>query len=287
MKTLGVWLVLMTLGLTAGAQTLEEIDALFAVNKGQEAKTLLEAKLGSASDNAEKAEILWRLARAHQLIGDDRERAGASQDELLGLFDQGTNLAQQAIDLSPNDSRAYFWKAACIGRWGQTKGILDSLFKAGDMRDLLVTALQKDPQYAAAYRVMGQLFFAVPGWPVSFGDKDRAVSLFRQSITLSTEDLSENADSMLKLAEALISRNWNSRDRKNNQDWKRRERDKVRLVWEKGSYYEGVVTLGDESDRQEARKLIDLAVSMKAQANPPGYVDEGFNAELARVRGLF
>jgi tetratricopeptide (TPR) repeat protein len=287
MKTIGIFCIVMSMGMAAGAQNFEEIDSLFAVDKALEAKGSLEGMLSTARDGAQRSQILWRLARAHQHIGDTRERAGASQEELLKLFDKGASLAQQAIDSDPNDSRAYFWKAALIGRWGQTKGVLDSLFKAGEMRELLVTALEKDPQFAPAFRVMGQLYFAVPGWPVSFGDQDRAVSLFRQSIAYSADSPGESAETMLKLAEALISRNWNSRDRRNNQEWKRRERNKASLVWEKGSYYEGVVTLGNESDRQEAQKLLNLAISLKAEDNPPGYVDQGFNAELARVRDLF
>jgi tetratricopeptide (TPR) repeat protein len=276
MKTLGIFCIAMSIGMAAGAQSFDEVDALFAVNKATEAQALLETMRGSSRSQAEQAQVLWRLARAQQLIGDERERSGASEEVLLETFDRGVNFAQEAIDLNPDDSRAYFWKAACIGRWGQTKGILDSLFKAGDMRDLLITALEMDPEFAAAYRVMGQLHFAVPGWPVSFGDKDKAVSFFRQSIAFSTEDPSESADSMLKLAEALISRNWNSRDRQNNQDWKKRDRNKARTAWEKGSFYEGVVSLGNESDREEARKLINLAINLKNQANPPGYVDEAF-----------
>ena len=62
----------------------------------------------------------------------------------MKIFEKGQEYADQAIAADPQNNLGYYWKSSNIGRWGQVKGILNSLFKAGPMRDLLLKDLSLD-----------------------------------------------------------------------------------------------------------------------------------------------
>jgi tetratricopeptide (TPR) repeat protein len=225
-------------------------------------KQFLESSLSQAGSGAEQAELYWRLARAVLNLGDEAEDAGATEDELLTLFEEGEALADKAIAADPNNHLGYYWKSANIGRWGQTKGILNSLFKAKPMKELLEKALAADAEHADSYYVLGQLYEQLPGKPLSFGKKDYAVSLGRQAIDLhelqvrSGQEREINYDFYTELAKHLYARDWDSDKRVKEQGKKRSKLAGASTPLEKGFFYEADSELGAMSDREEARKLL-------------------------------
>ena len=112
----------------------------------------------------------------------------------------------------------YYWQSANIGKWGQAKGILNALFKATPMRDLLQQAINQEPDHAGSYYVLGQLYAEVPGI-ISFGNDDYAVGLARKSIDLHEAELAAGEaeevehDYYIQLASHLMQRGWNERKR--------------------------------------------------------------------------
>ena len=118
-----------------------------------------------------------------------RRIRGAKKDDLLKNYEEGEKYANQAIENFPNNPLSYYWKASNIGRWGQVKGILDSLGKAEPMQKLLIQAIDLDSDHSDSYFVLGELYDELPGWPISFGNIDFAVSFARKSIALNDEQL--------------------------------------------------------------------------------------------------
>ena len=164
--------------------TVQEADRLHEQEKYEQCRSLIEAAIVQAAGGAEKAELYWRLARAWLNLGDAAEDSGTVGQSLLSYFEEGEAAAQKAIEADTNNHLGYYWKSANMGRWGQIKGVLNALFKAKPMRDLLQQAVAAEPEHADSYYVLGQLYEQVPGFPVSFGDKDFAVSLGRKSLDL-------------------------------------------------------------------------------------------------------
>jgi tetratricopeptide (TPR) repeat protein len=74
-----------------------------------------------------------------------------------------------------------------MGRVGEEKGILNSLFMVKPMKVELDRCLEIDPKFPDTYYVLGLLYWKVPGWPVSIGDKKLAVQYSAQAVQLRPE----------------------------------------------------------------------------------------------------
>ena len=274
--------------------------SLFAVNaKMAEADTLhedaayeaefklLEDELASAGNNNDKSEVLWRMSRAALAITDQLERDGASKDELLSEFKIAWDYATKSLSYNENNYNAYYWRAANIGRWGQTKGILDSLFKAGDMRDDLERAVNSNPNHGDSYHVLGMLYDSVPGI-VSFGNKAYAVSLARKAVDNQDEpDRPYDYAYYLELSKHLWNRKWKESKRISEQKKEKGKFDSKSSQMEKNWFYDGLIDLSkataysssgikNMSDREEAVIILDwLLVELNKIADKkPGDFDD-------------
>lgn len=243
---------------------LADADGLHDTGSYAEAAKLL---LGSAtaSSGAELAELYWRAARETLELGDIAEKAGKPQADVLAVFVEGEGYADKAITADPRNDLGYYWKSANIGRWGQVKGVVNSLFKAGPMRDLLVKELSLNPDRTDAYYVLGQLYRELPG-VISFGNVDAAVSLGRKAVDAREAQVQKGQEKELvynfytELAKTLYKRNWSAATRAAEQKNKAAKLSSAVSPLEKGSLYEATTTLKDMSDRDEARALVQWVI---------------------------
>lgn len=243
---------------------LEAVDAIIESEDADAAISRLEA-LESRATGSDAAEVYWRLAQATLMLGDQREVAGAGEDELLAIYERGERYGEQAIDADPGNNLGYYWTSANVGRWGQTQGVLNSLFRAPDMRDLLTESVNLDPDHADSYYVLGQLYAQVPG-VISFGNVEYAVSLGRKSVDLMEAELAAgereelNEDFYIQLASHLISRDWNRRRRARNMGDIRQSYQNAGTPIERGFFYEGSASVRDGEDAAEAREILDEVI---------------------------
>lgn len=243
---------------------LEAIDEIIDAEDADAAIRRLEALEGRAQ-GADAAEVYWRLAMATLMQGDQREDAGAGEDELLEIYERGESYGEQAIAADPRNNLGYYWTSANVGRWGQTQGVLNSLFRAPDMRDLLTESVNLDPDHAESYYVLGQLYAQVPG-VISFGNVEYAVSLGRKSVDLMEAELASgerdevNDDFYIQLASHLVSRDWNRRRRERNMGDIRRSYQNAGSAIERGFFYEGSVSVSGDDDAAEARAILDEVI---------------------------
>ncbi len=246
---------------------IDKADKLHERDNHEQVKAFLLESLNSVKDKADKAQLSWRLSRATLHLGDEAEKEGAGTEELLKIYEEGESYADRAIELDPGNHLGYYWKSANIGRWGQTKGILDSLFKAAPMRDLLKKAVMLKPDHSDSYYVLGQLYEQVPGFPISFGNVDYSVSLGRKAVDLHEEQYRKgiekeiNYDYYTELAKHLYKRNWSDSKRKKEQKRKSTRYRSQSDLLEKNFNYEGIVELEKGSDREEAGKMIEWVIS--------------------------
>lgn len=243
---------------------LEAVDAIIESEDADAAISRLEA-LESRATGSDAAEVYWRLAQATLMLGDQREVAGAGEDELLAIYERGERYGEQAIDADPGNNLGYYWTSANVGRWGQTQGVLNSLFRAPDMRDLLTESVNLDPDHADSYYVLGQLYAQVPG-VISFGNVEYAVSLGRKAVDLMEAELAAgereelNEDFYIQLASHLISRDWNRRRRARNMGDIRQSYQNAGTPIERGFFYEGSASVRDGEDAAEAREILDEVI---------------------------
>ncbi len=259
-------LIVVPLSMADFQDVLDRADRLHEGEDYEQSRSYLESSMAQAASGADRAELYWRLARAWLNLGDEAEDRGIVDEELLAYFERGEAQAQKAIDADPGNHLGYYWKSANIGRWGQIKGILNSLFKAKPMRDLLQKAVAADPDHADSYYVLGQLYEQVPGFPVSFGDKDYAVSLGRKSLDLHEKQVKAgiedeiNYDFYTEMAKHLWERDYSAAKRKREQGKKASKYQSATEPMEKNFHYEGVISLKNISDREEALELINWVI---------------------------
>lgn len=269
-------------------EAIERADALYDDDRADEAIALLDSVLPTARTGAERAEVLWRLSRATLSVGERMEDADAETSAVLAMYERGEQYGIEAAEADPHNHLGYYWQSANVGKWGQARGILNALFRAGPMRDLLRQAIERAPEHAGSYYVLGQLYAQVPGI-ISFGNNDYAVSLARKSIDLHEAEYAAGLtnevehDYYIQLASHLIDRNWNTRRRAREQQNKARSYERTSDPLERGWYYEGTVAIGDESDREEAERLLrDMIRRLEAVADR----SDGQDRQLERAREL-
>ncbi|MGA2975946.1 MAG: hypothetical protein ABSF77_11615 [Spirochaetia bacterium] len=268
-RTLTALLILLPLSFVCAetSQVALQADSLHDSGKYVEAKKLLLDTLAATTDAKEQAELYWRVARETLELGDIAEMDKKPQADILAIFTEGEGYADKAIAADPQNDLGYYWKSSNIGRWGQIKGVLNSLFKAGPMKDLLVKELSLNPDRTDPYYVLGQLYRELPAWPLSFGNIDAAVSLGRKSVELRESQVRAGTEKDLvynfynELAKTLYKRNWSAATRVAEQKNKAAKLASASTPLDKGALYEAGTTLKNISDREEAKALVQWVVN--------------------------
>ena len=221
-------------------------------------KAYLEKALTEASSADEKAEILWRLARVELTLTDDIDDDKEFKQQRLDGYAKAEALAVESLSLK-DTYNAYHWPASAIGRIGQANGPLNSLGKANPMSELVEKVQNEfNADYTDSWYVLGILYNQLPGGPISFGDKDAAISYMRRCVDTQDNVNRTNLTNYLELAEQLEDRDWSASKRAKE--------------FEKMKYYEGKdgksgkpfyssVTLDKMSDKQEAVMLLRYALA--------------------------
>ena len=115
-------------GVIFAETAIEKADRMHEEEFHRENQAFMKDVIASTSSTVEKAELYWRLARTTLEIGDLLELEGVEQAVLLDTFLEGEGYGDKSIDLNPDSFWGYYWKSTNIGRWGEVKGILISLF---------------------------------------------------------------------------------------------------------------------------------------------------------------
>lgn len=262
-----VFLLPVSLLLADFADVAAQADDLHDQGKYVDAKALLLDAAAQSPSGKENAELYWRVSRETIELGDLAEKAKKPTDEVLGYFVEGEGYADKAIAADPDNDLGYFWKSANIGRWGQVKGVFNALGKAAPIRDLLLKVLSINPDRSDAYFVLGQLYRELPGWPISFGNTDWAVSLGRKAVDLNAAQVAEGKeknssyDFSTELAKTLHNRGWSAANRLSEQKKKEEKYAAAKTPFEKACYYEAAVDLKNVSDSEEAKEIVQDVVS--------------------------
>jgi tetratricopeptide (TPR) repeat protein len=108
---------------------------------------------------------------------------GKTQDEKLQAYDRGRQAAKKVVDADPKHVVARFWLATNTARWGQTNGIVRSLFLLPDVQREIRAILDLDREFAPVYVLAGNVYYEVP--VLLGGDLAKAEEMFRKGLELS------------------------------------------------------------------------------------------------------
>ena len=269
MKKLSVCLgfVLLSAGMMFAETAIEKVDRMHEEEMHEENKLFIKEAIEATADPMQQAQLYWRLSRTTLEIGDLRKEQETDQGVLLAIFLEGEGYADKSIELDPDSYWGYYWKSANIGRWGEVKGILNALFKAKPMRDILRQVLAVYPDHPDSFYVLGIMYRKVPGKPISFGNSSKSVSLVRKAIDAQRAEYEAGVAKEIKLsyfmelARSLWARNWSAEKRRKEMASLVKDFEKETDILEKNSYYEGTVAIPEVSDREEAVAVMNRVVS--------------------------
>lgn len=134
------------------------------------------------------AELLWRKAWA--MVNRTRlEGSHLSKNDLIADYEKALNWAGQAIELSPDSSRAWYWYGVAAGALGEQKGVFAALREIDEVRNSMIRSIALDPAFSDPWITLARLYDALPG--IMGGDRDAAVLLARVGLSASGDEQGE------------------------------------------------------------------------------------------------
>ena len=152
---------------------------------------MLAALTGRAAvaDPAFDAELLsiqqaWAKVNYETPAGDPREQA----------FEQLEKRAEGFVKQHPDRAEALIWEGIIESSHAGAKGGLGALGLAKEARGNLEAALKINPGAldGSAYTSLGTLYYKVPGFPLGFGDHDKARQMLKKALELNPNGIDPN-----------------------------------------------------------------------------------------------
>lgn len=124
------------------------------------------------------AEIKYRVP--------DKEQA----DQFHALALEARKLAES----NPNAPEPLVWEGIVLSTEAGAKGGIGALSLAREARKRLEESLKLNDKAlnGSAYTSLATLYAQVPGWPVGFGDKERAEKYFKASLAINPDGIDAN-----------------------------------------------------------------------------------------------
>jgi tetratricopeptide (TPR) repeat protein len=180
MLSVALVLVLSTTTATAQSPLVADLQA-WATRYHEDPSRLdtLRAGLSESVKTDSHVDTLIALAQVCFLWGDVRAK---TPEQKLEAYEQGRQAARRAVELQPRSVLAHFWYGTNTGRWGQTNGVLRSLFLLPTVKQEIAAIMELDPNFAPGYALAGNVYYEVPA--LLGGGLDRAEQMFRKGLAL-------------------------------------------------------------------------------------------------------
>ena len=109
-------------------------------------------------------------------------------------FDPLISHAQQVVQSYPGRAEPMIWEAIVLSSAAKAEGGLGALSKAKQARDLLLAAEKINPTAlnGSVYNSLGSLYAKVPGWPIGFGDKQKAKAYLEKALAINPDGIDPN-----------------------------------------------------------------------------------------------
>ena len=106
-------------------------------------------------------------------------------------------LAQESrkiVESSPGMAEPLIWEGIVISSEAGARSGLGALSLAKEARQRLEEALKINDKAlnGSAYTSLATLYAKVPGWPIGFGDKDKAQDYFKKSLAINPDGIDPN-----------------------------------------------------------------------------------------------
>lgn len=102
--------------------------------------------------------------------------------------------ADAARKAHPKDAGALIWEGIVLSSWAGEKGGVGALGLVKQARKDFEQAIATDPNAlsGSAYTSLGSLYYQVPGWPIGFGDDDKARQMLKKALQIDPNGIDAN-----------------------------------------------------------------------------------------------
>jgi tetratricopeptide (TPR) repeat protein len=141
------------------------------------------AGAAAVDDGVTQLQREWEVIQYQSAAG-DRER----QFEALAVK------AHQLSESYPTNSEPLVWEGIIASSWAGAKGGIGALGLVKQAKVLYEKAIRIDGNVldGSAYNSLGVLYYKVPGWPLGFGDKDKAAELLQKALSINPNGIDPN-----------------------------------------------------------------------------------------------
>ena len=161
-------------------------DALFAqrVQAGKAAAAIQEYQKALAVD-PNMIEGYWKISKTYYWIGTHVK----DNAKKLKAFHDGIEFGKMCIQVAPKEPACHYWLGVAYGKYGEAKGIMQSLYLIPFMKKELNAVIKMKPSFRhyGAYGVLGWVYFKVPG--IAGGSKTKALELLGKAVKNGPEHL--------------------------------------------------------------------------------------------------
>ncbi|MDZ4729195.1 MAG: tetratricopeptide repeat protein [Xanthomonadales bacterium] len=112
----------------------------------------------------------------------------------ISAFEALAGAAENVTKQYPDAAAAWIWSGIIKSTYAGAKGGLGALEIAKQARADLEKALEVDAEalQGSAYTSLGTLYFSVPGWPVGFGNDEKAEELLQHALQVNPDGIDGN-----------------------------------------------------------------------------------------------
>lgn len=143
----------------------------------------LAARAATVEDAVVELQHDWEVIK-YQTTNGEREKR----------YEALATKAHQMSETYAGRSETLIWEGIITASWAGDKGGLGALSLARKAKALYESAIRIDGNAldGSAYTSLAVLYSRVPGWPIGFGDKDKARELLQKGLSLNPKGIDPN-----------------------------------------------------------------------------------------------
>jgi tetratricopeptide (TPR) repeat protein len=116
------------------------------------------------------------------------------EDQRVTALEKLNEKAGNLVAENPGEAEPIVWQAIIISTLAGEKGGLGALSLVKEAKKLLERAEAFDPEVldGSVYTSLGSLYYQVPGWPIGFGNDDKAKSYLKKALAVNPDGMDSN-----------------------------------------------------------------------------------------------
>jgi len=131
------------------------------------------------------------LSIQHQWARASYETPADAQEQ---AFKDLTAAGRKLVERYPDRAEPKVWLAITLSSDAGVNGGFSALGKVKEARRLLDAAEKMDPNVlnGSVYTSLGSLYYQVPGWPIGFGNDDKAEAYLKKALAINPKGIDPN-----------------------------------------------------------------------------------------------